>query len=197
MTRWPLCIRTTPALACIPMALALASVLLPASSHAQSRNPQAEANLARARAAMAPLAGLVGKWSGEADVTVGRGQKRRIAQSEDIAWGAGETVIVVRGTGRSTEAADEGSIVFEAAALLWFDAEQGRVRMQTHRDGDSVEPEIEIKPDTLVWSFEVPGGRVRYVIAIDGDRWHETGHYVRAGAPAVNMIDMRLRRASP
>ena len=195
MTRSHRTLRTTLIGMSIPFALAV--MIPPAPGHAQARNPEADANVARARAAMAPLAGLVGKWTGDADVTIGRGQKRRIAQSEDIVWGAGETVILVRGTGRSTEAADEGTIVFEAAAVLWFDPDQGRVRMKTHRDGDSVEPEIEIKPDTLVWSFEVPGGRVRYVIAIDGDRWHETGHSVRAGAPAVDMIDMRLRRVSP
>jgi hypothetical protein len=46
----------------------------------------------------------------------------------------------------------------------------------------------------MVWSFAVPGGRVRYVIALTDQTWHETGEFIREGAAPVRTIEMRLRR---
>ena len=89
------------------------------------------------------------------------------------------------------------SVLFEAAAILWFDPDSGRVRMTTHRDGQSVEPRLEFRPDTLIWGFAVPGGRVRYSIAYTNDTWHEVGEFLREGAPAVRTIDLRLKKVRP
>lgn len=165
--------------------------LLPAAMAAQAPNPAAA--VARSREALAPVARLVGQWEGEARVSEGPGEPLRVLQSEDIVWGAGGTMIFVRGTGRDP---NTRAISFEAAASIWFDPELGRVRMRTHRDGRSVEPTVEIKPDTIVWSFPVPGGNVRYVIALTDTTWHEEGFFERAGAPPFKMIDMRLRRVT-
>jgi hypothetical protein len=57
-----------------------------------------------------------------------------------------------------------------------------------------VAADVEIRPDTMVWGFAVPGGRVRYVIALTDQTWHETGEFIRDGAPPVRTIEMRLRR---
>lgn len=172
----------------------LLALLPPLALHAQA-DPDAEAaRVARARAALAPLAALVGEWEGEATVLEPGGRRLVVSQHEDVVWGAGGTVLIIRGTGRSTEAADRGRIVFEAAAIVWFDQDSGKVRMRTHRGGGSVEPEMELRPDTLVWGFPVTGGRIRYTIAFDAERWHEVGHFVRAGGQAIQTIEMRLRR---
>jgi hypothetical protein len=172
-----------------PFVRVLLASLVPAAMAAQAPNPSAMA--ARSREALAPVARIVGQWEGEARVSEGPGEPIRVLQSEDIVWGAGGTMIFIRGTGRdpSTRA-----INFEAAASIWFDPESGRVRMRTHRDGGSVEPTVEIKPDTIVWSFPVRGGTVRYVIALTDSTWHEEGFFEREGAPPFKMIDMRLRR---
>jgi hypothetical protein len=167
----------------------LALLLLAAPLAAQ--DPRAAADVARAREALKPIAGIVGTWEGEASVRTGPGEPMKVLQSEDIVWGASQTVIMVRGTGR-----DPGtrSIVFEAAATIWFDGEAGKVRMRTHRDGRGVEPDVQIKPDTIVWGFPVQGGRIVYTIALTADTWHETGDYVPDGRPAMRTIDMRLKR---
>jgi hypothetical protein len=170
-----------------------AVVLLPALGQSQ-QDPGAAERLARAMAALAPIASIVGRWEGDADVMVGPGSTRRIQQSEDIVSGAGGSVIFIRGTGRSTEANDAGAIVFEAAATLWIDPASGDVRMRTFRDGAVLEPSLEIRPDSLTWTFDVPGGRVRYVIALTADTWHEVGHFLREGQPSIQIIEMRLRR---
>lgn len=172
----------------------LLALALPSPRVAAAQDPGAAARVARAKAKLAPIARILGQWEGEATVTMGPGGPIRVAQSEDIVAGAGGSVIFIRGTGRSTDAADRGSIVFEAAALMWYDGEADRVRMVTHRDGRSVEPTVEIRPDTIVWSFPVPGGTVRYTIALTADTWHEVGHFLREGAAPVSIIEMRLRR---
>lgn len=171
--------------------LLLSTAVRPAL-HAQ--DPAAAARIAKARAALAPVARMVGQWEGIADATVGPGQRLRIAQSEDISWGASETVLIIRGTGRGTTGADSGRVIFEAAALVWYDPEADRIRMVSHRDGQSVEPRFEVRADSIRWGFDVPGGRVEYAIVIADDTWHEVGHFVREGAPPFPIVEMRLRR---
>ncbi len=176
-----------------PLLFSLAfRLLMPLESSAQ--DPGAERRIARSREALAPLAGLVGQWEGPARATVGPGRTLEARQSEDVAWGSNATVLIVRGTGRSVADADKGRILFEATAMIWYDPETDRVRMRTHRDGQSLEPELEIKPDTIIWGFDVPGGRVRYTTAFGGGRWHEIGEFLRAGAPPIRTMEMTLER---
>ncbi len=167
----------------------LALLSLPAIAGAQ--DPRAAADIAKARDALKAVALMAGQWAGEAEVRSGPGQPLKVKQTEDISWGASGTVLVIRGTGRDP-ATD--AVNFEAFGTIWFDAEAGRIRMRTFNNGRSVEPEIEVRADTVVWGFPVPGGRVRYTIALTPDTWHEVGHYLRDGAPPMPVIEMRLRR---
>lgn len=169
----------------------LAFCLFPATLRTQAPDPAAA--IARARAALTPVQRLVGRWEGEARVVEGPGGPRVVRQSEDIVLGAAGSVVFIRGTGRDPVS---GSIVFEAAASLWFDAESNRLRMRTHRDGRSLDPDVEVRPDTLIWSFALPAGRMRYVIALTDSTWHETGVFERTGSPAVRTMDMHLRRTA-
>jgi hypothetical protein len=173
------------------VAVALLSL---ATTAAAQRRPDAEQSIARAKAALAPFAILAGTWDGEARASTGRGQWMAVAQHEEVEWHSFGTVLLVRGTGRGTDGARKGEIVFEALATIWYDPEQDKVRMRTHNDGGSLEPAVEVRPDTIVWGFPVQGGRVRYTIAIKDGEWHEVGEFLREGAPPVVTVDMRLRR---
>lgn len=161
------------------------------SNSVAAQAPSPAALIERSRSALAPIMKMVGQWEGEARVVEGPGEPIRVLQSEDILAAASGTIIFIRGTGRNPQTR---AINFEAAATVWFDAETNRTRMRTHRDGRSVEPDLEVKTDTLIWGFAVPGGRVRYVIALTDSTWHEIGTYERAGAAPVQTIEMRLRR---
>lgn len=183
-------------------ALLLASCGIAASIGAQGTTPAAsasdaaraaEARITRARAGLAPLAALVGRWSGEA-TTVQRTGNLRIMQSEDVVWGAAQTVLFIRGTGRALEGPRNGEIVFEAAAVAWFDQDANQVRVRTHRDGQVLDVVADVRPDTLAWGFPVPGGDIRYVIAFGGNTWHEVGHFVSQGAAPFKILDMTLSR---
>lgn len=177
------------------MPLRTAITLLAVSATALSAQaPDPAALMRRSREALAPIQRIVGQWEGDARAWEGPGEPIAVRQHEDVVFGAAGTVIQIRGTGRNPQSR---AIVFEAAATIWFDPQTNRVRMRTHRDGNSVEPEIEIRPDTIVWGFPVPGGRVRYVIALTDSTWHEVGHYERSGANPIRTIDMHLRRTAP
>jgi hypothetical protein len=167
--------------------------VIPSFAAAQGRGAPPEG--ARARAALAPLARLVGEWEGDAVAMLGPGKKVTVRQHEYVDFGAGSTVLIVRGIGRSVDAANKGEVLFEAAASIWYDGEAGRLRMRAHRaEGVSVEPDLELRPDTLIWGFPVPGGRIRFTIAYGNNEWHEIGHFLREGAPPVTTIEMRLRK---
>lgn len=175
---------------------AVTAVALPLSAFSQGR-PSLDANpvAARARAALAPFAALVGKWEGEATSMNGPGSSSKYRQYEDVVFGAGKTVLIVRGTGRAAEGANKGEIVYEAAATIWFDADSGKLRMRAHRaEGIAVSADVELRPDTLAWGFPITGGRVRYVLAYSATDWHEVGQFHRDGAPPFTFVDMRLTR---
>lgn len=161
---------------------------------AVAQDPGAAARVARLREIMAPMAALAGQWEGEGRVSTGPGRPLVVRQVEDIGWGSGRSVLFIRGTGYSTEAASKDSVVFEAAAVAWADAQAGKVRMRAYRDGLEVDANIEIRGDTIVWGFPVPGGRVRYVIALTADTWHEVGHFVRDGGGEFPVVELRLKR---
>ncbi len=170
-------------------ALLLLSLLLPAVAHAQ--DPQAAANIAKARAALQPVAWLAGTWEGDAQVAMGPNNAMKVRQSEDVVWGAGGTVLIIRGTGRDPST---GAINFEAAATVWFDADAQKLRMRTFRDGRTIEPDIEARTDTIIWGFAVTGGRIRYTITREDDGWHEVGDFIREGGQPFRTIEMRLSR---
>ncbi len=175
------------------LTFAASLLVLTAAAPLEGQAPDPSAQIVRSRAALAPIAKLVGRWDGEAHVMQGPGGSIRVLQSEDIVYGASETMIFIRGTGRDP---NTRAINFEAAASIWFDPDAGRLRMRTHRDGQTVEPELEVRPDTLVWAFDVAGGRVRYAITLTDSSWHEVGTFARHGGTPFQIIDMRLRRVA-
>jgi hypothetical protein len=166
--------------------------VIPTVAEGQGRDAPPEG--ARARAALAPLAKLVGEWEGDAKAMIGPGETITVRQREWVNYGAGSTVLIVRGQGTSLDAATKGEIMYEAAAMIWSD-DTGKLKMRAHRaEGLSVEPDMELKPDTLIWGFAVPGGRIRFTIAYGNNEWHEVGHFIREGAPPITTVEMRLRK---
>ncbi len=169
-----------------------AALVLPTLSLAQ--DPAQAAAIRTAKAALSPIARIVGQWEGSATMSTGPAASMTVRQSENIEWAADSTLIIIRGTGRSTEAADKGKIVFEAAAMMWYDADSSKVRMRTFQGGRSLEARVTVRQDTVVWGFPATAGEVRYTIAFDNERWHEIGEFIRPGAPPIRTIEMLLKR---
>jgi len=156
----------------------------------------AQGDAAKAKAALAPFAKLVGQWEGDAHVTIVPGQPAQVVrQHEDIQLTNGGTVLKVHGVGRSTDAATKGNVVFEANATVWYDNALNKLRMSAKTaTGDSTEASIELRPDTLIWGFPVQAGRIRFTIAYSTTDWYEVGHFIREGMPPIPTIEMRLKK---
>jgi hypothetical protein len=46
----------------------------------------------------------------------------------------------------------------------------------------------------VVWTREVPGGRVRNTARYTSDEWHEVGEFSRDGTSWTQVMELRLRR---
>jgi hypothetical protein len=139
---------------------------------------------------------MIGTWEGDARVTLVPGQPAQVVrQHEELELTNDGTVLKVHGVGRATDGPQKGNVVFEANATAWFDAQQNRLRMVARTAaGDSTEASLEFKPDTLIWSFPIQAGRIRFTIAYSDTDWHEVGHYITPNGQAIPTIDMRLKK---
>ena len=166
-------------------------IALPAMGSGQGRG-----DAAKAKAALAPFAKLVGTWEGDARVTLVPGQPAQIVrQHEEITLTNDGTVLKVHGVGRATEGPKKGEVVFEANATAWFDAQQNKLRMVARTaTGDSTEASLEFRPDTLIWGFPFQGGRIRFTIHYTATDWHEVAHYITPNGQAIPTVDMRLKK---
>lgn len=180
------------------MMIKITTILLcaaPALVFAQTTTRTGDAALARA--ALAPLTRLVGQWEGDARVSLIPGAPPQTArQRYDITTESGGTVVRVKGVGRAADATQANS-VFEADATIWFDPAQNRLRMMARQvRGDSVEAELQVRRDTLVWAIPLQGYRVRFTIAFTDTDWHEVGHMIREGMPPIPMLESRLKKVA-
>jgi hypothetical protein len=141
---------------------------------------------------------LVGKWKGEA-VAQGKGGPTKVTQTEDVAYRASGTVLVIEGIGRGKIAgtAEEG-VVFNAFAVVSYDSAAKKFRIRAHRmEGNSVDADLVLTEKGFNWGFKPPTGgvEVRYVMTItDKGEWHETGEFSRDGKSWTKFIEMTLTR---
>lgn len=149
------------------------------------------------RGAMGKLAFLHGRWEGTVTFPGGAGGGKKILQREWIRPAAGGTALLIEGTGREIVEEGEGEVVFEALAVVGYDAEQDAYTMRTFTmDGRWVDPWIEVGEEEVRWGFTSGShGGMKYHIWLDEQgRWRETGEFSRDGNAWVKIIDMTLER---
>ena len=147
-----------------------------------------------AKDATAPLAYLVGEWSGEGWIDMGRG-RMGFRQHERITSRLDGNIITIEGTGRDPDKASD--IVFEAFAVLSASGKPGEFAMRSYtREGQAGTFVAVLEaPGRLVWTIPVPGRRVRYRSEVVGDRWTEVGEArVDEGASWMKFFEMTLKR---
>jgi hypothetical protein len=176
-------LRTILALACA----------LPVTAAAQGNGSSATA---RARAALAPFQRLVGTWEGDARVTLVPGAPAQVVRQQEVfSLGVDGTTMTVQTVARATEGPQKGAVIFQASATVWYDTQLNKLRMKARQAaGDSVEADIAVRPDTLIWSLPMQGGRIRFTIAHSATDWHEVAHFIRDGAPPIQAMEMRLKK---
>jgi hypothetical protein len=174
--------------------LALPVVFLLAAVPAAAQQPGA-AN----REAMKKLDYLTGKWKGDATVTQGPKGKMAIKQTEDVEYRLGGTVLLVEGKGTGQlPGQDKEGLVFNALAVISYDAEAKRYAIKAYRaEGQSVDAILTLTDKGFAWGFQEPkrGTQVRYVMTLtDKGEWHEVGEYSPDGKAWTKFIEMTLTR---
>ena len=166
---------------------------LPAPLVAQSRGAS---DAAKAKAALAPFAKLAGQWEGDARVMLVPGQPPQVVrQREEITLTNGGTILKRVGVGRSTAPGAKDSVVLRASGTLWYDNTMNKLRLMAQANGsDSVEADIQVKPDTLIWGFPIQGGRLQFTIAYTSTDWHEVGHFIPNGMNPIPAMEMRMKK---
>ena len=140
---------------------------------------------------MKALEFLAGEWTGDAWMQMGPDRRETAQQHELVEWKAGGEVLLIQGRGES-----EGKPVHQAMATITWDARANRHEMWTYRAGSgSMRPSIEVGDRRVVWGFDVPNGKVRYTISLDGEgRWVEVGEHSADGSTWRQFFGMTLRR---
>lgn len=89
---------------------------------------------------------------------------------------------------------DRSQVVHHAFAVLSYDPEKQDYRFQTHLvHGRSGDFPGHLEDGAFVWEMDSPNGRVRFVIRVEGERWHEVGMIEREGK-WHHFFEMDLRR---
>ena len=121
--------------------------------------PSGEAN----REAMKKFDYLVGKWKGDATMTLGPDRKQTAKQTEDVQYRLGGTILVIEGVGRGKlPGKDEEGVMFNAFAVISYDAQKKEYGVRAYRaEGVSVDG---------------------YVKPADKGEWHEVGEMSMDGS---------------
>lgn len=174
--------------ATLAVAAAMLALTLPAPAASQA--PDGSGN----RAAIDKLDFMVGRWSGEAWMQRGPGERAQTRMTETIERKLGGVVLQVEGLGTMPEA--EGSrTVHHALAMISFDLQSGTYVMRSYlASGQYGDFALTPIPGGVSWTREVPGGRIRNTAHIAGDEWHEIGEFSRDGTQWTQIMEMRLRR---
>lgn len=125
---------------------------------------------------------MEGQWKGTGWVMDPQTrEKTEFMQYEDIELGAGNTVVIIQGTGKDPKSEEE---IFSAAGLLYWDREAEAYKMHAHTERDGgVLADIDFKePGLFTWGFDVPGGRVEYDLDARNDVWTEKGFFKPQGS---------------
>ncbi|HBY63302.1 MAG TPA: hypothetical protein DEH78_26060 [Solibacterales bacterium] len=167
--------------------LLVALLLLAPALTAQPGNPSAAAQ----KAALEKLKFLTGSWAGEATVSLGPGRPMQLRQTEEVQFKLDGLLLLIEGTGRD----DTGKVVFNALAVVSFDAAAGVYRIRAWTGGNTVETELKVSAGGFEWT--TPQGPVTVVHRMKIDeqgRWAETSEAVLADGRRVPSVRMLLAR---
>lgn len=172
---------------------ALAAVMLANSAVlAQSETPQtpdAVTLMAEQRAAMERFAWMDGNWEGTVTMVTPEAEKS-LTQTERAGTMIDGTARIVEGRGYD----ENGALVFNAVALIGYDAFTDSYTMTSSTRGFVSNPWFEATESGFRWGMDNGPVKITYEAVWDGETWIETGYSERAGRARTKFMEMRLRR---
>ena len=138
---------------------------------------------------------LVGEWQGRGYRMDPSGEKQWSNVEEEIEFKLDGTILQIEGHGKN----DEGKVVHDAMAILYFDAFQHVYKMDSHlASGLYTNASFEVlkSNEQFQWSFDTPMGKIRYTIDItdDGSKWNEIGEFSQDGTNWIKTFEMNLQK---
>jgi hypothetical protein len=146
---------------------------------------------------MKKVAYMAGKWSGEASIKQRNGSTMKVLQEENIQFKLDGTVLLIEGTGKSTETGNP--VVFNALAIVSYNQYTKEFKMKSHvMDGNSTEAYFKILEENhFEWGFETPQkAKIKYDIVLNPKEksWVEKGQYSPDGTTWYPTIEMKLTK---
>ena len=136
---------------------------------------------------------MEGQWEGLAQHSNRDGSKTLIHQHENIQIKLDGTLILAEGTGKD----DEGTVVFNAVATIYYDQASDSFKMMAFRDnGQNTLADIEVKGDAhFIWSFS-PGENthIKYETRVKDGVWSENGFFSRDGQNWMPTFAMEVKK---
>jgi hypothetical protein len=170
--------------------LALVIACAFAASAALAQAPDAAAT----QAGIARLDFMVGRWRGEAWQQ--RGPERVQTQMlEVVERKLNGAVLEVEGRGTVATPGGQERVVHHALGVISFDARTGTYSLRSYlATGQSGDFALTLIDGGVMWSREVPGGRVRNTARYTATEWHEIGEFSRDGTAWIQVMEIRLKR---
>jgi hypothetical protein len=153
-------------------------------------------NVDAQRAAMAKLAFLAGKWSGEANVLRGPGQTIALVQTEEARYRLGDLVLEIEGVGRAKA---DGKLVLQALGLVSYDDQTKTYKMRAFNDGRWLDTELKLGDDSRSISWAFSFGEISTISVLrvnEKDEWTESAELLMPGKPRQKLMDVSVRRES-
>lgn len=148
------------------------------------------AAMAAQRQALARLAFLDGTWRGPARHTTPDGTVHELVQTERVGPMLDGTIRVIEGRGYGTD----GSTVFNAFAVLSWDAARQAYGMRSHAMGHAGDYALLPTEDGFVWEIPAGPATIRYTATVANGTWHEVGERIVADKPPQAFFEMTLQR---
>lgn len=168
-------------------ALVLALAATPLA--AQQGEPDSAALIAKQRAALDSFAWMDGVWRGTVTSATPEGTIA-LVQTERVGTMAGGTMRVIEGRGYGAD----GTLAFNAAATITFDAASGQFIMSSTARGMTARPWFKPTADGFEWGLESGPVSISYIARHKDGTWVEEGFMAMPGQPKRQFMTMRLKR---
>ncbi|MFN3463982.1 MAG: hypothetical protein ACK4X1_07870 [Terricaulis sp.] len=179
--------------------LVLASGVVSAAAQTQTQSDAGSTlsyrgpDLGAQRAAIERLSGLVGQWSGAAEVTFPA--PRTIHQTERVERAMDGLLLLIHGRGFAG-ADRSGAPLFNAFGVISYDDAREVYEVRAYNEGRAVTAEARFLEDgRFQWTMNFSPVIVRYTLTIAGGQWREVGEMSRDnGATWERTVEIDLVR---
>jgi hypothetical protein len=146
---------------------------------------------------MKKLESLVGRWKGEATTKRANAPSTKILQEENIQFKLDTTILLIEGTGRSTEAGN--AIMFNALAIVSYDVTKKEFKFKSYvMDGNQTDAYFKIVSENhFEWGFDIANNaKIRYDMVLNPQEksWIEKGEYSPDGNVWYPYIELKLKK---